>query len=98
MSKNKKKKYRKIPMSVKKPVSQYVAFIKSPFKSRPPVLFFPYPGYVGEKKEEFDRVFFKQQEDLGSLTLRFKILDTTNIYNALVNSCKAAGMYLIGEK
>ena len=30
--------------------------------------------------------------------MRFKILDTTNIYNALVNSCKAAGMYLIGEK
>jgi len=94
----KRKKMRKIPMSVKKPVSQYVAFIKSPFKGRPPVVFFPYPSYVGDKKEEFGRVFFKPQEDLGPLTLRFKIAETTNIYNALVNSCKAAGMYLVGEK
>ena len=97
MSKRKKKS-RKIPMSVKKPVSQYVAFIKSPFKQRPPVMFFPYPSYVGEKKDEFDRVFFKKNEDLGPVTLRFKILETTNIYNALVNSCKAGGMFLIGEK
>lgn len=93
-----KKKSRKIPMSVKKPVSQYVAFIKSPFKGRSPVMFFPYPSYVGEKKEEFGRVFFKSQDDLGSLTMRFKISETTNIYNAVVNGCKAAGMYLVNEK
>lgn len=93
-----KKRIRKIPMSVRKPVSQYLAFIKSPFKNRPPLLFFPYPSYVGEKKEEFDRVFFKPQEDLGPLTMRFKISENTNIYNAMVNSCKAAGMYLVGEK
>jgi hypothetical protein len=93
-----RKKSRKIPMSVRKPVSQYVAFIKSPFKGRGPVMFFPYPSYVAEKKEEFDRVFFKPQEELGSLTMRFKIAETTNIYNAMVNACKAAGMYLIGEQ
>jgi len=94
----KKKKTRKIPMSVKKPVSQYVYFIKSVFENRQPTLFFPYPSYVGEKKEEFDRVFFKHQRDIGSLTMRFKILDTTNIYNAVVNSCKNAGMFLINER
>lgn len=94
----KRKRMRKIPMSVKKPVSQYVAFIKSPFKGRPPVLFFPYPSYVSEKKDEYGRVFFKTQDDLAPLTMRFKISETTNIYNAVVNACKAAGMYLVGEK
>jgi len=94
----KRKKMRKIPMSVKKPVSQYVAFLRSPFKGRPPVMFFPYPSYVAEKKEEFGRVFFKPQDDLGPLTMRFKISETTNIYNAVVNACKAAGMRLVGER
>ena len=93
-----RKKMRKIPMSVKKPVSQYVGFIKSPFKNRPPLMFFPYPSYVNEKKEEYGRVFFKPQEDLGPLTMRFKISENTNIYNAMVNACKTAGMYLVGER
>lgn len=84
-------------MSVRKPVSEYVAFIKSPFKGRPPVMFFPYPSYVGERKEEFGRVFFKPQEELGALAMRFKIAESTNIYNAMVNGCKAAGMHLVGE-
>jgi hypothetical protein len=57
---------RKIPMSVKKPVSNYVSFIKSPFK-RSPVMFFPYPSYIADTKEEFGRVFFKPQEDMGPL-------------------------------
>lgn len=92
-----RRRMRKIPMSVKKPVSNYVAFIKSPFKGRPPVVFFPYPSYVGEKKDEFNRVFFKPQEELGPLTLRFKISETINIYNAFVNACKNAGMYLVNE-
>ncbi|CAI2378871.1 unnamed protein product [Moneuplotes crassus] len=94
----KRKKTRKIPMSVRKPVSQYLAFIKSPFKDRSPMLFFPYPSYVGDKKDEFDRVFYKPQEELEPLTMRFKISENTNIYNAMVNSCKAAGMYLVGEQ
>jgi len=93
-----RQKTRKIPMSVRKPVSQYLAFIKSQFKNRSPLLFFPYPSYVGEKKDEFDRVFYKPQEDLGPLTMRFKISENTNIYNAMVNASKAAGMYLVGEK
>jgi hypothetical protein len=93
-----KKKSRKIPMSVRKPVSQYVAFLKSPFKNRPPILFFPYPSYVAEKKEEYDSVVFKPQAELKQCILRFKIAETTNIYNAMVNSCKAAGMFLVGEK
>lgn len=93
----KKKKMRKIPMSVRKPVSEYVAFIKSPFKNRPPVMFFPYPSYISERKEEFGRVFFKPQTELGPLAMRFKIAETTNIYNAMVNGCKAAGMFLVGE-
>ena len=82
----KRKKMRKIPMSVRKPVSQYVSFLKSPFKKRAPVMFFPYPSYVAEKKEEFGRVFFKPQEELGTHTMRFKIAETTNIYNAVVNA------------
>lgn len=94
----KKKKTRKIPMSVRKPVSPYVAFLKSPFKGRSPVMFFPYPAYVSEDKEDYGRVFFKHQNEMGALTMRFKIAESTNIYNAVVNACKAAGMHLVNER
>lgn len=93
-----KRNKKKIPMSVRKPVSQYVCFIKSPFKGRPPVMFYPYPSYVGEDKDEFGRVFFKHYSEVGPYVMRFKISETTNIYNAVVNTCKAAGMYLVNEK
>jgi tubulin polyglutamylase TTLL4 len=94
----KQKKIRKIPMSVRKPVSQYVAFLKSPFKGRGPVMFFPYPSYVGEEKEDYGRLFYRHQADIDQYVMRFKISETTNIYNAVVNSCKAAGMLLVNEK
>lgn len=94
----KQKKVRKIPMSVRKPVSQYVAFLKSPFKGRGPVMFYPYPSYVGEEKEDYGRLFYRHQADIGEYVMRFKIAETTNIYNAVVNSCKAAGMLLVNEK
>ena len=55
----KKKKMRKIPMSVKKPVSNYIAFLASPFKNRAPTVFFSYPEYIDEDKDTFDRVFYK---------------------------------------
>ena len=83
-----KKKTRKIPMSVKKPTSQYVSFIKSRIKDRGATMFFPYPSYVGEKKDEYGRVFYKHSDELGDFTMRFKITETTNIYNAVVNSWK----------
>lgn len=94
----KKKKVRKIPMSVRKQTSHYVPFLTSPFKNRIPTLFFPYPSYVDNEKETFDRVFFKHQKELGGLTFRFKIAESTNIYNAVVNTCKNAGMYLVNEQ
>lgn len=93
-----KKKTRKIPMSVKKPTSQFVAFLKSPIKERGPTMFFPYPSYVSEKKEEYGRVFYRNSAELGDYTMRFKITESTNIYNAVVNSWKAAGMKLVNEE
>lgn len=93
----KKKKNRKIPMSVRKPVSAYVSFIKSPFKDRGAVMFFPYPSYVGEEKEDYERVFYKHHSELGPMTMKFKIAESTNIYNAVVNTCKAAGMKLVNQ-
>jgi hypothetical protein len=92
------KKVRKIPMSVRKPVSQYVAFLKSPFKNRGPVMFYAYPSYVGEDKEDYGRLFYRHQSDIDQYIMRFKISDTTNIYNAVVNTCKAAGMLLVNER
>ena len=35
------------------------------------------------------------QEKLGNKQLVFKIAETTNIYNSVVNSCKNAGFYLV---
>lgn len=83
----KKKKVRKIPMSVNKPTSNHVAFLTSPIKGRDPVMFFPYPNYVTTaRKDDYGRVFYKHVSELGTKTMRFKISETTNIYNAVVNS------------
>ena len=41
--------------------------------------------------------FINKQNEISELTLRFKISETTNIYNAVVNTCKHAGMYLVNE-
>ena len=87
-----KKKHRKIPMSVKKPTSANIYLLSSQFKGRDPVLFFPYPSYVGSKKATADRVTVLDSEELGSKKARFKISESTNIYNAIVNSCKNAGV------
>lgn len=84
-------------MSVKKPTSANVYLLSSQFRGREPVLFFPYPSYVGGKKATGDRVTILDQEDLGNKMARFKIAESTNIYNAIVNSCKNSGMYLVDE-
>ena len=92
-----KKKSRKIPMSVRKPTSSTIFLLSSQFRGRDPVLFFPYPSYIGSKKPTADRVPILAQEDLGPKKASFKISETTNIYNAIVNSCKNAGLHLVDE-
>lgn len=97
VSKKRKKKHRKIPMSVRKPTSDQVCLLSSQFKSREPTLFFPYPAYVGSRKKTEDRVTVQESRELESRAPRFKIAETTNIYNAIVNSCKNAGLALCDE-
>lgn len=46
ISKKKRKKNWKIPMSVWKPTTEQVHLLSSQFKAWEPVLFFPYPSYV----------------------------------------------------
>ena len=52
---------------------------------------------MGHKKTTGDRVTILDQKDLGNKVARFKIAESTNIYNAIVNSAKNAGMYLVDE-
>ena len=82
----KKKKMRKIPMSVRKPVASYLYILKSPFKGRGPTLFFPYPSYVNEQKDDFHRIMPKYQDDIGS-NFRFRyVLIWSEFYNQFLNS------------
>jgi len=37
-------------------------------------------------------------QELGPKAPRFKIAETTNIYNAIVNTCKAGGLQLVSER
>lgn len=97
VSMKKKKKTRKIPMSVKKPTAEVVHLLSSQFKGREPTLFFPFPYYVGFKKKTEQRVTVLDQDDMGNRVSHFKIAESTNIYNAIVNSCKSAGMFLVDE-
>lgn len=93
------KKGKKIPGSVRKPTSNIIYICKSPFPKRPDVLFFNYPKYVGSDKHGVDSDHIKvyNQEQMINCPVLFKISETTNIYNSLVNSCKNAGMILVDE-
>ena len=93
------KRGKKVPGSVRKPTSNILKLLKSPFPQRPETLFFNYPKYVGQNKlgAESDRLKTVNQEQMINHPMIFKIADGTNIYNSLVNSCKTNGMILIDE-
>ena len=64
------------------------------FKNRPATVFFQYPAYVKHERK-CDRIFKYSIEESESLFLSFRISDTAHIYNAVVNSCKCAGLHLL---
>lgn len=88
------RKNKKVPGTVRKPTNDNVILMKSSVKGRPDVIFFSYPAYVGKEKESTQKLKELCQEDIINRQLVFKISETTNIYNSVVNSCKNAGMYL----
>lgn len=92
---NHQRKNKKVPGSVRKPTNDKVVLMKSNIKGKPDAVFFSYPGYVGKAKESSLALKECTQEQLGSKQLIFKIAESTNIYNSVVNSCKNAGMYLV---
>lgn len=92
---NHQRKNKKVPGSVRKPTNDKVVLMKSSLKGRPDAVFFSYPAYVGKTKESSLALKECTQEQLGSKQLIFKIAESTNIYNSVVNSCKNAGMYLV---
>ena len=77
-----------------KPHNNQVTFLKSIFEGRPPVAFFQYPTYVGIKRVA-DRIRMYSREEVEHLFMSFRISDSTHIYNAVVNSCKAAGFSML---
>ena len=73
--------------------------MSSQFKAWEPVIFYPYPSYVGLKKKTGERVTVLDQSEMPpEKWLGFRIAESTNIYNAVVNTCKNAGMFLIDEE
>ena len=48
------KKGKKVPGTVRKPTSNIILLLKSPFPKRPDTLFFNYPKYVEKDKYGFD--------------------------------------------
>jgi hypothetical protein len=94
LMKNHQRKNKKVPGSVRKPTNDTVVFVKSPYKSRLDVAFFSYPAYVGFDKESNTGIKKTTQEQITNKQLVFKIAETTNIYNSVVNSCKNAGFHL----
>ena len=45
------KKGKKVPGTVKKPTSNIIRLLKSPFEKRPDTIFFNYPKYVDQDKK-----------------------------------------------
>ena len=77
-----------------KPHASQVTFLKSIFEGRPPVAFFQYPSYVGIRRVA-DRIRMYTREEVEHLFMSFRISDSAHIYNAVVNSCKAAGFNML---
>jgi len=84
----------RLPYSVFKPHASQVTFLKSIFEGRPPIAFFQYPSYVGIKRVA-DRIRMYTREEVEHLFMSFRISDSAHIYNAVVNSCKAAGFTML---
>ena len=84
----------RLPYSVFKPSNNLQPFLKSIYEGRPPVVFFQYPPYVGiERTSERLRVY--KRDEVENLFMSFRINDSTYIFNAIVNSCKTAGMTML---
>lgn len=80
---------------MRKPTNNNVVIHRAPLEGASETIFFNYPKYVGKSKDVMGKVESYKQSDLGkSNRLILKIVETTNIYNSLVNSCKNAGFYL----
>lgn len=92
---NHQRKNKKVPGSVRKPTNDRVILVKSSIKGRTGSVFFSYPAYVGKVKESSQELMEFTQDQIANKQLIFKILETTNIYNSVVNSCKNAGLYLV---
>ena len=75
--------------------NEKVVLLQSWIKSRPWVVFFSYPAYVLKEKVAKSELRECSQEELSNFQLVFKITETTNIYNSVVNSWKNAGFYLV---
>ena len=84
----------RLPYSVFKPHSNQVTFLKSIFENRPPTAFFPYPTYVNFERS-CDRIRTYNRDEIEFLFMSFKIAESTHIYNAVVTSCKNAGLIML---
>lgn len=82
--------------SIKKPVNRTVKTLNSMFSGRPATIFFQYPEYCGETRDETDITEYAQSDfkKLG-YSLTFKVTGSTHIYNSIVNSMKMAGFQMV---
>ena len=89
-----------MPNTVRKPTSNIIRLLKSPFLKRPDTLFFSYPAYCNEIRTGSDtssRIKVYNQKQMINCPVILKISENANIYNSLVNSCKNSGMLLVDE-
>ena len=92
-----RKKHKRFLMSAAKPIAEEVFLLASPFKNRPPVIFFPYPSYVEESRQPSTQVVPLPWENLTGAALSFRVTGATHIYNCVVNSFKAAGFRMVNS-
>ena len=80
---------------LKRPPNQIVTMIKSPFATREPYIFFPYPPFLGSQRDlprDYSRIVqFTQDQLKPYCTPGFKVSDSTHTYNCVVNALKMAG-------
>ena len=84
----------RLPYSVFKPVNEVAWFLRSVYSNRPPTAFFPYPSYVGLERGSV-RLRKYAREEVEGLFMAFRVADTTHVYNAVVNTCKHAGLNMV---
>ena len=80
---------------LRRPPNQIVTMIKSPFPTREPYIFFPYPPFLGSQRNlpsDYSRIVQYNQEQLKPYcTPGFKVSESTHTYNCVVNALKMAG-------